>query len=73
MALRINENKFPSLKKEEVKELQSLAKQGIGKDIASINTKTLDSLSYTVDGDNSAYMDELRNKLNELLNRIKGQ
>ena len=73
MSLRINENKFPSLKKEEVKELESLARQGLNKDIANINTKTLESLSYSVGGDNSAYMDEIRTILKELLTRIKGQ
>ena len=73
MSLRINENKFPTLKKEEVKELESLARQGLNKDIANINTKTLESLSYSVGGDNSAYMDEIRTILKELLNRIKGQ
>ena len=73
MSLRINENKFPTLKKEEVKELESLARQGLNKDIANINTKTLESLSYSVGGENSAYMDEIRTILKELLNRIKGQ
>ena len=71
MSLRINENKFPTLKKEEVKELEGLARQGLNKDIANIPTKQLDS--YIATGTDTQRLTELENIVKELLNRIKGQ